>query len=68
MKDREHTNFQEQIQVIFGTTDIERLRAISENARRYSCMAEEQAMKKHASGRKNKIYLKKGAAVAAPFF
>ena len=53
MKARERTNFEEQIQEIFGTTDIERLRVISENARRYSCMAEEQALKKHASGRKN---------------
>ena len=53
MKDRERTNFEEQIQEIFGTTDIEWLRVISENARRYSCMAEEQALKKHASGRKN---------------
>ena len=55
MKDRERTNFpRNKLQEIFRHNGY---RMVTCNfwkiARRYSCMAEEQALKKHASGRKN---------------
>ena len=46
-------DFEKQIQDIFGTTDIEKLREISEAAHNYDCMKKEQPAGKHASGRKN---------------
>lgn len=46
-------DFEKQIQDIFGTTDIEKLRQISEAAHNYDCMKKEQPAGKHASGRKN---------------
>ena len=45
-------DFEKQIQDIFGTTDIEKLREISEAAHNYDCMKKEQPAGKHASGRK----------------
>ena len=46
-------DFEKQIQDIFGTTDIEKLRQISEAAHNCDCMKKEQPAGKHASGRKN---------------
>lgn len=46
-------DLKKQIQEIFGTTDIEKLRQISEAAHNYDCMKKEQQVGKHASGRKN---------------
>lgn len=46
-------DFAEQIQEIFGTTDIEKLRNISNQAREYDRWQVVHSAKKHPSGRKN---------------
>ncbi len=47
------TDFKQQIQEIFGTTDVQKLRQISEAAMRYSNLETTQLKEKHSSGRKN---------------
>ena len=46
-------DFKQQIQDIFGTIDTEKLREISEAAKKYDCMAAKSAAAKSPSGRKN---------------
>ena len=53
MREVNNRDYKDQIKEIFGTTDIEALRKISENARLYSGMLSENSAKKHLAGRKN---------------
>ena len=48
-------DFKQQIQDIFGTIDTEKLREISEAAKKYDCMAAKSAAAKSPSGRKNSL-------------
>lgn len=53
MKELKNMEFKEQIQEIFGTTDIEELCRISKNADQYKRMVSEMPVKKHLAGKKN---------------